>query len=972
MSTDINIKKRIDIQEEGVSITPDVSSINFTGAGVTASAVGQDVTVDITAAAGSILYYMNQTVAQAPYQEFSSTGTTAAEQVVPATVAGGATVTIAAYQTPSGVPNTIVIPQGLWQFFLHFNATTGGQNWIIRPLVYKRDLGGTETLLFSIDPITVTNMSTVTTLYSTESVVPNTILLTTDRIVVKINMENTTGVSQTVNFRTEGSQHYSVATTTLNQAMPTGAVTSVTGTAPVVSSGGTAPAISMAQANGTTDGYLDSADWTTFNNKVDDNIYTADGTVVGTRTVDLNGNTIKFDDGKLGVNITPTAPLHVQTIAVPSTNESIARFTVSDTAGAALTILNASSVDGRFVPEISALQGLNTDIAFKQTSYIQPTQDSGSIPVTIFSTALSTLTAIVTRPLYQFRNAGTSLLTILADGKVGIGTTTPTEKLEVSGKTKTTTFQLTTTPTAGYVLTSDASGNGTWSAAVDVNIYNSDGTVSGARQVDLAGNDLFFNDGLFASTFRFNSDDGSSSTLIDAGPSGISLGTSGGGAGKNINVTTTQISLDGKFTVDNTKNTSGQNLDVVGQTKTTTFQMTTTPVAGYVLTSDASGNGTWSPASAATNIYNTDGTLSADRTVAMNNNQLTFSGGPSATGTQINLSAAANRPKALNFTVGSALRWKQQVSGTEIGGDNGSQLAMLYYDDAGVLKGTAFSISRTNGAFRLNNAYNLPIADGTEGQVMTTDGAGNATWRLAPLTANEIFRGFTFNNNSVIVQTTGGLIASPTATTSAQSVSSTSFATRQIRLRFSPTVVATGQYAGIRGTTLLWFISGGFRFVCDFNVSDTAFGVGCQQFYGMAGQTTDLGYGGASLVQVSTLTNVIGLGSDTLDANLQIIHNDAAGTATKIDLGAAFPANRTIGAASTTVYSLILYNAPNSISVIYQVTNNETGAVATGTLSTNIPLITQGLNIFASRAMGAPLTNTGQFDLCRLGCYSAF
>jgi len=44
-------------------------------------------------------------------------------------------------------------------------------------------------------------------------------------------------------------------------------VTSVTGTAPVVSSGGLTPAISMAAANGTTNGYLTSTDWTTFNNK---------------------------------------------------------------------------------------------------------------------------------------------------------------------------------------------------------------------------------------------------------------------------------------------------------------------------------------------------------------------------------------------------------------------------------------------------------------------------------------------------------------------------------------------------------------------------------------------------------------------------------------------------------------------------------------------------------------------------------
>ena len=169
---------------------------------------------------------------------------------------------------------------------------------------------------------------------------------------------------------------------------------------------------------------------------------------------------------------------------------------------------------------------------------------------------------------------------------------------------------------------------------------------------------------------------------------------------------------------------------------------------------------------------------------------------------------------------------------------------------------------------------------------------------------------------------------------------------------------------------MLWFIGGGFRFVCSFNVSDTAFGSTCQQFYGLAGQTTDLAYGGAGTTAVSALVNIIGLGSDAADTNLQIMHNDATGVATKIDLGASFPANRTAGAAMTTVYSVILYCAPAASTVSYQVINQETGAVATGTLSTNLPLATQGLNIFASRAMGSPLTGTGQFDLNRLSCYS--
>ena len=52
------------------------------------------------------------------------------------------------------------------------------------------------------------------------------------------------------------------------------AVSAVTGTAPVVSSGGTTPAISMAAANTSTNGYLTSADWNTFNSK-------GSGTVTG-------------------------------------------------------------------------------------------------------------------------------------------------------------------------------------------------------------------------------------------------------------------------------------------------------------------------------------------------------------------------------------------------------------------------------------------------------------------------------------------------------------------------------------------------------------------------------------------------------------------------------------------------------------------------------------------------------------------
>ena len=70
---------------------------------------------------------------------------------------------------------------------------------------------------------------------------------------------------------------------TFNGKQPAGTyVTSVTGTAPVVSSGGTTPAISMAAASGSVNGYLTSTDWTTFNNK-------GSGTVTAVSVVSANG-----------------------------------------------------------------------------------------------------------------------------------------------------------------------------------------------------------------------------------------------------------------------------------------------------------------------------------------------------------------------------------------------------------------------------------------------------------------------------------------------------------------------------------------------------------------------------------------------------------------------------------------------------------------------------------------------------------
>ena len=53
MSTEINIKKRITALDESVILTKDVNSINFVGAGVVASSIGEDVTVTIPGGSSS-------------------------------------------------------------------------------------------------------------------------------------------------------------------------------------------------------------------------------------------------------------------------------------------------------------------------------------------------------------------------------------------------------------------------------------------------------------------------------------------------------------------------------------------------------------------------------------------------------------------------------------------------------------------------------------------------------------------------------------------------------------------------------------------------------------------------------------------------------------------------------------------------------------------------------------------------------
>ena len=78
-----------------------------------------------------------------------------------------------------------------------------------------------------------------------------------------------------------------------------------------------------------------------------------------------------------------------------------------------------------------------------------------------------------------FKTNKVEALRITAAGNVGIGTTSPLERLDVAGTIRMTGFKLLTGAFAGYVLTSDANGIGTWKPVGDIT-----GVIAGAGLTD--------------------------------------------------------------------------------------------------------------------------------------------------------------------------------------------------------------------------------------------------------------------------------------------------------------------------------------------------------------------------------------------------------------------------------------------------------------------------------------------------------
>jgi len=167
---------------------------------------------------GGQLYYFNTSVTQTPYKEFGPTGDTASEQTTTISIASGITSTVESYLTPTGYPNSLIFPGGVWSFYLHAYKQDSSSSFDLYCDVYKRTSGesGTNTYLFSTDPFSVTSNAPTPTMGITDAYFSGTSLNVSDRILVLVRATNTGTSTKEISFVTEGSQRYSYGITTFN------------------------------------------------------------------------------------------------------------------------------------------------------------------------------------------------------------------------------------------------------------------------------------------------------------------------------------------------------------------------------------------------------------------------------------------------------------------------------------------------------------------------------------------------------------------------------------------------------------------------------------------------------------------------------------------------------------------------------------------------------------------------------------
>jgi hypothetical protein len=257
-------------------------TIAVTGAGTSAQYVrgdGQLANFPTNGGGGSsVNYYLNGSVTQGTfggdtYYEMSKTPVLGAGTDFTRTNAQGDGY-IASFITDAGDPSLLNIPGGNWNLEFYFQSSASGGSPQFYGEVYKVDASNNFTLVASgsTNPEGITNGTTVDQ-YFTSIPVPQTSLLVTDRLAIRIYVITS---GRTITLHTEDGNLCEVLTTfstglnALNglTAQVQYFATGTSGTDFAISSATDTHTFNLPTASATNRGALSSADWSTFSGKV--------------------------------------------------------------------------------------------------------------------------------------------------------------------------------------------------------------------------------------------------------------------------------------------------------------------------------------------------------------------------------------------------------------------------------------------------------------------------------------------------------------------------------------------------------------------------------------------------------------------------------------------------------------------------------------------------------------------------------
>lgn len=231
-------------------------------------------------------------------------------------------------------------------------------------------------------------------------------------------------------------------------------------------------------------------------------------------------------------------------------------------------------------------------------------------------------------------------------------------------------------------------------------------------------------------------------------------------------------------------------------------------------------------------------------------------------------------------------------------------------------------------------------------------GPAGAGGGVSPLVESNVLRAVSANGAGIMANL--GIPSTPSGASSNPALASTNLVTSTPRARFT-SAVGAGSTSGVRSNIALWWRGnaarlGGFTIIWRF--AQASFVAGHRSFVGLRALTTQI-----PAVDPTTLVDVIGVGYDLGASQWSVLHNDGAGAATQVALGAAFNVN------AAELLQLRLDADPNGATVDWTMTNLSSAASATGTISADLPAATTFLSSHLWANTGSDATTAALMDL---------